>query len=211
LLALELRREAQIRAALTQQLGAEVAELRRGALEEIAALRRDLRREVQATRAAAVHEITETRETARAELQATRAEVLAEVRPAVQEAVRTMSTYQALPDRLAYANRWLWDCENYAGCLQSQTLALVGSARYTMGQIAKAAPQVAGAVERAAEASAVTAEAASITAQNTAQITRPGPKWLRGVGLGLSVAVPASQIALPFVLSRVKLGLMENR
>lgn len=49
--------------------------------------------------------------------------------------------YSALPDRLAYANRWLWDCHEFSGCLQSQALGLVGSARYTLGKVARASDQ----------------------------------------------------------------------
>lgn len=61
-------------------------------------------------------------------------------------AVHLMERYERLPEEAAYANRWLWDCSEFSGCLQSQTLALVGSARATMGAVAKAAPDVAESV-----------------------------------------------------------------
>jgi len=62
----------------------------------------------------------------------------ADVKPTLVNAAALEATYTALPDRLAYANRWLWDCHEFSGCLQSQTLALVGSTRYTLGRVAKA-------------------------------------------------------------------------
>jgi hypothetical protein len=60
--------------------------------------------------------------------------------------------YRAIPDQAAYANRWLWDCGHYSACLQSQTLALTGSARVTLGSVARAAPSVAASVQKSSEA-----------------------------------------------------------
>jgi hypothetical protein len=35
----------------------------------------------------------------------------------------------------------LWDCHEFAGCLQSQTLALLGAARHTLGSVSRASDQ----------------------------------------------------------------------
>lgn len=68
------------------------------------------------------------------------------------EADKLLARYASIPDEAAYANRWLWDCQQFSGCLQSQTLALVGSARATLGAVAKAAPDVTESVRQSSVA-----------------------------------------------------------
>ncbi len=70
----------------------------------------------------------------------------------------------------------------------------------TMTAIATAAPKVAEAVEGSTLAAQQAAQSAAVTSQNVALLTKPGPRWLRYAGLGLSIAAPASQIALPFAV-----------
>jgi len=81
-------------------------------------------------------------------------------------------------------------------CMQRKFWWMTIKADSAMTELAKAAPKL-------AEASDQTARATAETAQNIAVMTRPGPRWMRYVGLGLSIAVPAAQIATPFVLGAV--------
>lgn len=98
-----------------------------------------------------------------------------------------LARYEAIPTQAAEANRWLWDCKEFSGCLQSQTLALVGSARATMGAVAKAAPQVA---ESAVTSSTAFAEGFPVVVADVGQITenvkeRTRVRWYdRLLGLG---------------------------
>ncbi len=206
MLTLQLKTETEVRTIVTYELLTEVSTLRAQLIKEVDLLRQDMKQETSAFRAAAQHEIAMTRKEARQELAESREKLLAELHPVLQRTESLLATYEALPDRAAYANRWLWDCENYPACLQSQALALVGSARYTMGQIAKSAPKVATAVEATAQSAAATAQASAATANQVQQLTKPGPKWLRYLGIGASVAVPASQIAIPFIVSKIESG-----
>lgn len=213
LLAGALRHETEIRARVTAELPVLVDRharlIRKEARQEIQETRKLLLREIADTRSDAMEAIRETSD----KLDARLAETVAEFRPLlsdsqrlVRESQTLVASYSQLPDRLAYANRWLWDCENYSGCLQSQTLALVGSARHTMGQVAKAAPGIVESMDRLADSSGKAAENLSVSAANLAEITRPGPKWLRRIGLVGSVALPFAQISTPFVIWKLNSG-----
>lgn len=216
-LLVELQRETAIRTAVTARLGEEITELRRGLLEEAAALRRDARAEISALRRDARLEVAALRESADRQLTAALAQTDAlrqDVAPVLEEARLLLSEYRGLPDRAAYATRWLWDCETYSGCLQSQTLALVGSARFTLGQVARAAPRIAEAAERAAESSAAATDELRQTAANLKTVTSPGRKWVRHTVTGLQILVPsaqfASQIGLLNALRGTKLIVANN-
>lgn len=208
-----LRHEAEVRARVTEELPGLVE-------RQLEGVRQDARQEIAATRAVLQAEIRSTRQEASVLLQqasdridARVSEAMEELKPLVadsrklvQESQNLVASYSQLPDRLAYANRWLWDCENYSGCLQSQTLALFGSARYTMGQVAKAAPGIVASMDRLADSSGRAAENLSISAANLAEITRPGPKWVRRIGMAGSLALPFAQISTPFILWRLNSG-----
>lgn len=95
--------------------------------------------------------------------------------------------------------------------LMRNALGTIAAAKVTAGETAQtmrtlreAAPEITESIKASATASQEAATAAAMTSQNLANLTRPGPKWLRYVGLGLSVAAPASQIALPFALGRLE-------
>jgi hypothetical protein len=97
-----------------------------------------------------------------------------------------------------------------APSVMRNTLGLIAAAKVTAGEAAqtmrdvqRATPALVASVQASAAASQQAAQSAADTASNLAQLTRPGPRWLRYVGLGLSVAAPASQIALPIVIGRV--------
>ena len=85
-------------------------------------------------------------------------------------------------------------------CLQRRAWWMTLKADATMTAIATAAPKVAEAVEGSTLAAQQAAESAAVASQNVALLTKPGPRWLRYAGLGLSIAAPASQIALPFAV-----------
>lgn len=63
-----------------------------------------------------------------------------------------------LTARINLAAKPLLDCKSNGACLPAQTLALVGSARYTMGQIARAAPETTVAVKQSSQSIAKIAE-----------------------------------------------------
>lgn len=117
--------------------------------------------------------------------------------------VETLATYQRIPAVVGERLDPWTNCVGNGACWQAQFTASLGSARYTMGQVARAAPSITESVKLSTLAAQQTAQSAAITAQNAAQITKPGPRWLRYLGMGLSVAVPASQIAVPFVIGNV--------
>lgn len=109
------------------------------------------------------------------------------------EADKLLARYASIPDEAAYANRWLWDCQQFSGCLQSQTLALVGSARATLGAVAKAAPDV---TESVRQSSVAVAEGVPAIVQdshgfveNMRKLTTR--KWYdRLLGMGIASAMP---------------------
>lgn len=80
-----------------------------------------------------------------------------------------------------------------------------GQTAQTMREIERATPDIVASIEASALASQHAAQSAAQTSQNLAEITRPGPRWLRYVGIGLGVAAPAAQTALPFVIRRAEL------
>ncbi len=219
LLALEMRREVN---GVRADLRAELQLTRDAAERQMIATRATLLEEVRSTRAAAERQIASTRADLLAELAATRdvarqelSAVRTDLQPVLKESQALMAEYRGLPDRAAYATRWLWDCSEYSACLQSQTLALVGSTRYTMGRVAQAAPRIAAAVERAADSSVAATEDLRQTSANLAALTRPSKGWIRHTVTGLQIAVPmaqlASQVGLMNVIRGVKSAPADNR
>jgi hypothetical protein len=79
-----------------------------------------------------------------------------------------------------------------------------GETAQTMRTFRDASPALVASIQASAVASQQAAASAAQTSQNLAALTKPGPRWLRYVGLGASVVVPASQVAIPFVLGRVR-------
>jgi methyl-accepting chemotaxis protein len=77
-----------------------------------------------------------------------------------------------------------------------------GETAQTMKTIRDAAPEIATSIKASANASQQAALSAAQTSQNLATLTKPGPKWLRYAGLGFQIAVPAAQVATPFMLNR---------
>ncbi len=116
----------------------------------------------------------------------------------------TLREYQRVPAVVGERLDPWTNCNGNGACWQAQFTASLGSARYTMGQIARAAPTITESVKLSTLAAQQTAQSAAITAQNAAQITKPGPAWMRWLGTGLTVAVPASQIAVPIVIQNLK-------
>lgn len=111
----------------------------------------------------------------------------------------TLQEYGRVPGVVgARLDPWT-NCVGNGACWQAQFTASLGSARYTMGQIARSAPTITESIQASTLAAQQTAQAAAVTAQNAATITKPGPAWTRWLGVGLGVAAPAAQVALPFV------------
>lgn len=142
------------------------------------------------------------------------AESLALVDTRTAEVLRqTESTTTAATGVLESTNRltaslepWL-DCgtpEEGRECLQSKLWWMTLKADSVMTNIAIATPKLVEAAELSARSGQQAAASAAQTSANLAAITKPGPRWLRWAGVGLSVAAPASQIAMPFVLGRLK-------
>lgn len=166
--ALQLR---EVTSALPEMLRAELQATRTQLLGEVDLLRADVRTEFGVSRSLLAGEVAATRSVAEsrivdlslladnrissiertlnAQLDQANAGIVAQVAgmrqdlgPVLASSARLLDTYQAVPERLAYANRWLWDCKEFSGCLQSQTLGLVGSARYTLGKVARASDEI---------------------------------------------------------------------
>ncbi len=79
-----------------------------------------------------------------------------------------------------------------------------GQAAQTMREVERATPDIVLAIRASAMASQEAATSAARTSQNLAELTRPGPKWLRYLGLGLGIAAPAAQVALPFAIQTAR-------
>ncbi|MCL4796579.1 MAG: hypothetical protein KJZ84_18590 [Bryobacteraceae bacterium] len=142
------------------------------------------------------------------------AESLALVDTRTAEILRqTETTTSAATGVLESTNRlttslepWL-DCgtpEQGRECLQSKLWWMTLKADSVMTNIAIATPKLVEAAELSARSGQQAAASAAHTSANLAAITKPGPRWLRWAGVGLSVAAPASQVAMPFVLGRLK-------
>jgi hypothetical protein len=142
------------------------------------------------------------------------AESLALVDTRAAEILRqTEATTSAATGVLESTNRltaslepWL-DCgtpEQGRECLQSKLWWMTLKADSVMTNIAIATPRLVEAAELSARSGQQAAASAALTSANLATITKPGPRWLRWAGVGLSVAAPASQIAMPFVLGRLR-------
>lgn len=97
------------------------------------------------------------------------------------------------------------DCENNGLCWQGAATDALLAARRAALSVDQAMPRIVAAAEGSAAGVQATAAASAATAANLAELTKPGPRWLRWVGLGLGVAAPAAQVALPFALRRAEL------
>jgi hypothetical protein len=97
------------------------------------------------------------------------------------------------------------DCEQNGLCWQGMVTDVLTASRRAALTIDRAVPEMVAASQATARSMDATAAASAATARNLAEITRPGPRWLRYLGMGLSVAAPASQVAVPFVLRRAEI------
>ena len=195
---------ADARAAEAVSLAAEqVSLLRRDAREELAQTRRELREEIAISRAgllgradaagAAIDQRTAVIEQAAVGL-LTRATDTATAAAALLADVRTNQR-----DFVRRIDYWT-DCESNGLCWQGLLTDTLMQTRQSALAIGRAVPDIVRAADGAARGIEATAEASAQTSANLARLTQPGPRWLRYVGLGASVAVPVSQVALPFAV-----------
>lgn len=188
--------------------------------------------QITATQAIVDARLASLEDRADAQLTATRAEVLRRVDALIERSDARVAESLALVDTrsaeilrqteattsaangvLESTNRltaslepWL-DCgtpEQGRECLQSKLWWMTLKADSVMTNIAIATPRLVEAAELSARSGQQAAASAAQTSANLAAITKPGPRWLRWAGVGLSVAAPASQVAMPFVLGRLK-------
>jgi len=112
--------------------------------------------------------------------------VRTDLREAIHDIQPILSNARLISNRLQETSDTLLDCRGNGACLPAQTLALVGSARFTMGQIARSAPEASRAflgIEKSIHGSAKTFEVGfPIFVNNTNAITGniatiTKPKW----------------------------------
>lgn len=203
---------------LPGDLVAEVAALREDALGEMAAAREDLRQELALLRQESLERVDGA--VARADQRLADAleradkrigEAIAEAHQVslsasqtLEEARAGIAEVRAAGQQAASRLDYWTDCQQNGLCWQGALTDSLLSVRQAALEIRRAAPEMAEAARASARGVEATAAASAATAANLAQITRPGPRWLRYLGLGLSVAAPASQVALPFVLRKAE-------
>ena len=181
--------------------------LRRDAREEIAQTRRELRREIALSRAgllgradaagAAIDQRAAAIEQAAVGLLSRATDTATEAAALLAEA----RTHQR--DFVRRIDYWT-DCESNGLCWQGLLTDTLMQTRQSALAVGRAVPDIVLAADGAARGIQATAEASAQTSLNLARLTQPGPRWLRWVGLGASVAVPASQVAMPIVIGRIK-------
>lgn len=181
--------------------------LRRDAREEIARTRRELRDEIEITRAgllgradaagAAIDQRTAVIEQAAVGL-------LDSWQGAANEATALLA--DARTNQAGFVRRldYWTDCQANGLCWQGLLTDTLMQTRQSALAVGRAVPDIVRAADGAARGIQATAEASAQTSANLARLTQPGPRWLRWVGLGASVAVPASQVAMPIVIGRIK-------
>lgn len=140
------------------------------------------------------------------------AETLAEVRQLRIEAQAAVSETRGLiadvrqSHATAAARLDYWtDCQQNGLCWQGAATDVLLAVRRAALSVDQAMPRIVAAAEGSAAGMQATAQASAQTADNLARITQPGPRWARYLGLGLSIAAPAAQTALPFVIRRAEL------
>jgi len=190
--------------------------------QQIALTRKDLMAAIADAEDRAEREIASTRSALSAQLDLTRVGLLARVDAAgvsldaraaeiQQQAVQGMSriaeTASTAASLLEDARPGVQAWAKLSPALAANTLGTVaavkvtaGQAAQTMREIERATPDLLASVRVSALASQQAAQSAAQTAQNMAAITNPGPRWLRFVGVGATVAVPAAQVALPMAV-----------
>jgi len=171
--------------------------------KQVDALRADLRREIDITRAgllARVDAAADRVDSRAAELQQQAAEVMSRATDTASSAAALLE--DARPAVQAWAKLSPALASNTLGLVAASKVA-AGQAAQTMREIERATPDLLASVRVSALASQEAAQSAARTSQNLATLTAPGPKWLRYVGVGAAIAVPAAQVALPLtVLSK---------
>jgi hypothetical protein len=200
----ELIAVADARAAEAVALADEqISMLRRDAREELAQTRRELREEIQVSRVgllaradaagAAIDQRTAAIEGAVVGVLSRATETAAEATALLAD-VRTNQR-----DFVRRIDYWT-DCESNGLCWQGLLTDTLMQTRQSALAIGRAVPDIVRSADGAARGIQATAEASAQTSANLARLTQPGPRWLRYVGLGASVAVPVSQVALPFAV-----------
>jgi len=181
----------------------QISLLRRDAKEELAQTRRELREEIEVSRVgllaradaagAAIDQRTAAIEGAVVGVLSRATETAAEATALLAD-VRTNQR-----DFVRRIDYWT-DCESNGLCWQGLLTDTLMQTRQSALAIGRAVPDIVRSADGAARGIQATAEASAQTSANLARLTQPGPRWLRYVGLGASVAVPVSQVALPFAV-----------
>jgi len=155
----------------------EVQRTRTALQTEAQKTRTALQMELRDTRTALATEIDKTRKEAldRADRLVTASEgTLSKINDTLGSAQPVLANAASLTAQVDNAARPLLDCKGNGACLPAQTMALVGSARFTMGQIAKATPASAQATVKLQQHAAGIAEDVH---KVTRAITAPVPLW----------------------------------
>jgi len=178
---------------------------REAALQAIAALQKDAVKEIDTTRSMLIGRADQKMDRIVSILDERTREIQRDVAAASSRATETATTATSLlEDARPAVQAWA----KISPELAANTLGLVAASKVTAGQAAqtmreiqRATPDIVASIQASATASQQAAMSAAQTSQNLAIITKPGPRWLRYLGIGAAVAVPASQVAIPAVLA----------
>lgn len=132
-------------------------------------------------------------------------QIRAETQLAVAEARGLISDVRRTHEEAAKRLDYWTNCEQNGLCWQGVATDTMLAVRRAALSVDRAMPQIVASAQASAQGVQATAQASAQTAENLAKLTQPGPRWLRYLGVGMSIAAPASQIALPFVLKKAEL------
>lgn len=167
---------------------------------EISAFRSDLRYEIGDTRKMIASELRKTRQDAGEHiagsalmldarlgsiekrldhrLESIQGDLKSEISTVSGQAVKTMAAYEAVPGTIGSRLDPWTDCKGNGNCWQAQISGTMGSARYTLGQVAKVAPDMAKSAERSAQSTEKATQATAEAMRNVRDLAKPLPKYL---------------------------------
>lgn len=182
------------------------------AQQEIAATRQETLAVVRSTTVDAKSEITALRADLRAEIGSTRTGALmrldaltsifcSQLTETNRHIGTVMQAYAGIPTVVGERVDEFTDCRRNGLCWQGQISDTLFAARMAARSVATAAPEMAKTAQRIADNSDRTTASTAGMMRNFEQATKPLPWWAR---LTLQVAPAAGQVALPFVIGRIK-------
>ncbi|MFN0165602.1 MAG: hypothetical protein ACKV22_04150 [Bryobacteraceae bacterium] len=176
---------------------AELRQTRIELLRRVDRLDREANRQLTAVRQDVVGEVKALRADGNRHLDRLEAIAESEIGRTTASIVRLSDAYASIPDDWKRSTSQIWDCEANPDCLENRYVSVSRAIERASREVERSAPRVAASLEQTAANGRETTAQSTAVMKNLAEALKPLPRWIR---IPLTLAAPAAQVAMPFVV-----------